>query len=60
MRFHALHNWRYAPQRDNTRRLHPDLRAFCELSAAEQAKDDYAWELLAPLADDLGKEARHG
>lgn len=60
VRFHALHNWRYAPQRDNTRRLHPDLRAFCELSAAEQAKDDYAWELLAPLADYLEKEARHG
>lgn len=60
VRFHALHNWRYAPQRDNARRLHPDLRAFCELSAAEQAKDDYAWELLAPLADYLEKEARHG
>lgn len=60
VRFHALHNWRYAPQRDNARRLHPDLRTFCELSAAEQAKDDYAWELLEPLANYLEKEARHG
>ncbi|MCM1027292.1 MAG: ion channel [Roseburia sp.] len=49
MRFYALHGWRYAPVRDNARRLHPDLRPFDRLTEEEQAKDDYAWELLGEV-----------
>ena len=45
-RFHYLNNWSYAPVRDNALRHHPLLVPFEELSAADQIKDDYAWELL--------------
>lgn len=55
MRFYALHGWRYAPVRDNARRLHPDLQPFERLTAEEQAKDDYAWELLEKMADYIEK-----
>ena len=51
-RFHVVNNWRYAPQRDNSARLHPLLVPFEQLSPAEQAKDDYAWELLETLAEE--------
>lgn len=50
MRFYALHNWRYG-ERDDGLRRHPSMRPFKELSLEEQAKDDYAWELLGDLAD---------
>ncbi len=50
MRFHSLYNWQYAPVRDNSARRHPLLRPYEELPAAEQKKDDYAWELLETLA----------
>lgn len=60
MRFYALSGWRYAPVRDNARRLHPDLRPYGRLTSAEQAKDDYAWELLGALAGRLEGAARGG
>ena len=50
MRFHLLHNWQYAPRRDNAARLHPLLLPFDSLSPEDQVKDDYAWELLGALA----------
>ena len=53
MRFYVLHNWRYAPKRDNERRCHPDIRPFSQLTLQEQAKDDYAWKLLGTVADTL-------
>lgn len=49
IRFHAMYNWRYAAVRDNARRLHPLMVPFDELSLADQAKDDYAWELISSL-----------
>ena len=32
-------NWRYAPQRDDSRRLHPSIRPYDELTEAEKQKD---------------------
>ena len=49
VRFHAMYNWRYAAVRDNAMRLHPLMVSFEELSLADQAKDDYAWELISSL-----------
>ena len=49
MRFSQMCNWKYAPVRDNGRRLHPLLIPFEELPAAEKKKDDFAWELLGKL-----------
>lgn len=43
LRFHALHNWSYAPERNNERRQHPSMLPFDQLTEEEQAKDDYAW-----------------
>lgn len=45
-RFHVVNNWQYAPVRDNEKRLHPLIVPFDRLSPEEQAKDDYAWEIL--------------
>ena len=53
MRFHALHNWRYAEVRDNARRRHPLMRPYEELTEIEQAKDDDAWELLGALVQEM-------
>lgn len=53
MRFHSIYNWRYAPQRNNSAREHPLMLPYDALSPSEQCKDDYAWELLAQLADRL-------
>ena len=49
MRFSQMCNWKYAPVRDNSRRLHPLLIPFEELPPAEKKKDDFAWELLGKL-----------
>ena len=49
MRFSQMCNWKYAPVRDNGRRLHPLLVPFEELPVAEKKKDDFAWELLGKL-----------
>lgn len=53
MRFHALYNWTYAPQRDNSCRRHPSMVPFDQLDKATQSKDDYSWQLLEQLADFL-------
>ena len=53
MRFHALYNWRYSPQRDNNRRMHPSMVPFENLDKDTQKKDDYSWQLLQQLADFL-------
>lgn len=53
MRFHSLYNWQSGPVRDNARRIHPMMVPFDALSEQEQAKDDYAWQLLEPLAQAL-------
>lgn len=45
-RFYYLHNWHYAPQRDDARRLHPSLQPFDELSISEQEKDWWAYETI--------------
>ena len=51
MRFHQMYNWRYAPVRDNARRFHPLLLPYEQLSASEQRKDAYAWEMLGRLGE---------
>ncbi|MBO4872293.1 MAG: hypothetical protein J5496_02640 [Lachnospiraceae bacterium] len=50
-RFHLLNNWNYGPVRDNQARIHPLIKPFDALSAEDQAKDDYAWELLDQAAE---------
>ena len=52
MRFHAMYNWRYSPERDNAARRHPAMLPFEELTEKEQMKDDFAWELLGVLAQE--------
>ena len=55
-RFHLLNNWQYGPVRDNAARIHPLIRPFDELSREDQAKDDYAWQLLAQAGEILKEE----
>lgn len=60
--------WSYAPERDDVRRLHPDLRPWADLSEADREKDRAAIRAIpviladfglhvVPLADDAGFEA---
>ncbi len=51
-RFHLLNNWQYDAVRDNKKRHHPLLVPFDVLSPEDQAKDDYAWNLLKDLSGD--------
>lgn len=53
VRFHAMYNWHYAPARRNEMREHPLMVPFDALSEPEQAKDDYAWELIGKLANHI-------
>ena len=53
MRFHSLYNWQYAPVRDNAARKHSLMVPYSALSPAEQAKDDYAWELIGSIAEQM-------
>ena len=53
MRFHSMYNWRYSPVRNNAAREHPLMLPYEQLVPSDQAKDDYAWELLKLLADKL-------
>ena len=55
MRFHAIHNWSYAPVRNNAMRHHPSMVPFDRLKVTDQVKDDYSWQLLRQLADILDK-----
>ena len=50
MRFHSMYNWSYAPVRNNSAREHPLMLPYGDLTPEEQAKDDFAWELLNRLA----------
>jgi len=49
MRFYQMNNWSYAPKRDNAGRKHPLMVPYESLSPEDQAKDDYAWELIGIL-----------
>lgn len=51
VRFHQMYNWQYAPVRDNTRRRHPLLLPYEQLSEEQQSKDAYAWEMLGRLGE---------
>ena len=53
VRFHVLNNWKYGPVRNNAEKIHPLLIPFENLSPEEQAKDDFAWELLKDVAEQL-------
>ena len=50
LRFYRLYNWSFAERRDDAQRRHPLLLPYEELSEAERAKDDHAWEMLARLS----------
>ena len=43
-RFCFLHNWQYAPERDDANRLHPALVPFEALNKQEQEKDWYPYQ----------------
>jgi hypothetical protein len=39
MRDRRAHGWRYAPVRDNRKKLHPSMRPWAKLSDPDQDKD---------------------
>ena len=51
LRFHCFYNWRWGERKDPRLRLHPCILPFEQLSADEQARDDFAWELLETAAE---------
>lgn len=53
MRFHSLYNWSYCPVRNNGARQHPAMVPYEDLTPAEQAKDDFPWELLGKIAEKI-------
>lgn len=55
LRFYSMYNWRYGSVRDNAGREHPLMLPYEALDPREQAKDDYAWELLNQMAEQLRK-----
>ena len=52
MHFYLMHNWCRSEKRDNEKRLHPLMRPYEELDAAEQKKDAYAWEMLGLIFEE--------
>ena len=50
VRFHVLNNWSYAPVRNNAAWQHPMICPFDDLTPADQAKDDFSWQLFGQLA----------
>lgn len=46
LRVYLLYNWRYAPVRDDSRRLHPLMRPYGQLPEEERVKNDGPWEIL--------------
>ncbi|MBQ8537790.1 MAG: hypothetical protein IJ461_10365 [Clostridia bacterium] len=46
LRFYSLHNWRFGQEKDARSRRHPCMLPYEQLSAADQAKDDYAWQQM--------------
>lgn len=53
MRFHWIHNWSYGPKRNNEARIHHLLCPFDDLPYEEQIKDDYAWDILGKIGNEL-------
>lgn len=53
--FHALYNWRYGPEKDSVRRTHPCMVPYEQLSEADKAKDDFAWEQIGILYNEESK-----
>jgi hypothetical protein len=52
-RYHYIHNWKYGPATDSSKRIHNCLIPFSELSEEEKAKDAEAIKSKMP-----GKESR--
>jgi hypothetical protein len=54
MRERAANGWKYGQQRDNDRKLHPDLVDWAHLSDEAKAKDRNAIRTLPETLDDAG------
>ena len=59
MRFHCFYNWQWGAEKNPALRQHPSMLPFERLTAEEQAKDDFAWELLETAAENA-KSAEEG
>ena len=49
MRFYALFNWRWGPEKSSEHRTHPALLPYDQLPDGEREKDDSAWLQLFSL-----------